>query len=252
MNRKTIFAACLLAIGAYSGLAAQEPEFAVATVRPSQGLVQGSSMAVTLGNLVIRGYDLERCLVWAYDLPSSQIQGPAWLRETRFDIAAKAPDAADEARLRLMMRTLLTERFGMKLHRERKTLPTYELVLAKDGPRLHDSTAKDSSKLVVSTAKAPRFSKDKTGLIAEAVTMRDLGDQLSEPLQRPVVDKTGLTDRYDVRIDTTGYLLNGEGADPLSLIFTAFEHQLGLKLVAGKDEVEFLVIDAINQSPAEN
>jgi uncharacterized protein (TIGR03435 family) len=252
MKRKTIFAASFLALITYSGLSAQEPAFEAATVRPSQGQVDGSSIAVTPGNLVMRGYDLARCLVWAYDLPPSQIQGPPWLRETRFDIVAKAADAADEVQLRLMLRKLFSERFGMKSHRETRTLPAYELVLAKDGPRLHESSAKDVSKLVVSVAKVPRFSQDKTGLIAEGVTMRDIADKLSEPLQRPVVDKTGLSERYDLRIDTTGYILNGEGSDPLSLIFTAFERQLGMKIVAGKDTVEFLVIDAANQIPSAN
>lgn len=132
-------------------------------------------------------------------------------------------------------------------------LPTYEIVLAKDGLQLHDSSEKDHSKLVVSSRKGdPQFSKDKTGLIAAGATIRDIAGKLAEPLQRPVVDKTGLTERYDLRIDTTGYILNGEGADPLSLIFTAFQRQLGLKIVAGKDAVEFLVIDAANQTPADN
>jgi uncharacterized protein (TIGR03435 family) len=152
-----------------------------------------------------------------------------------------------------MLRRLIEERFGMKAHRETRVMPTYEIILAKDGPRLHDSTEKDASKLIVSARTGdPQFSKDKTGLIAEGATIGDIAGKLSEPLERPVVDKTGLTEHYDLRINTTGYLLNGEGADPLSLIFTAFEHQLGLKIVAGKDAVEFLVIDSINQSPVEN
>ena len=126
-------------------------------------------------------------------------------------------------------------------------------MLAKDGPRLHDSNDKDPSKLLVSTRKEdPQFSKDKTGLMAEGATIQDLALRLSEPLQRVVVDKTGLTERYDLRINTTGYVLNEESTDPLSLIFTAFQRQLGLKIVAGKDPVKFLVIDAINQTPSEN
>jgi uncharacterized protein (TIGR03435 family) len=182
-----------------------------------------------------------------------QIEGPDWLRETRFDIIAKSANPVDENQLRLMLRRLLAERFGMKSHSETRVMSTYEIVLAKDGPRLHDSGGKDASKLLVSARKGdPQFSKDKTGLIAEGATIGDIAGKLSGPLQRPVVDKTGLTEHYDLRIDTTGYILNGEGADPLSLIFTAFERQLGLKIVAGKDPVEFLVIDAITQTPSEN
>jgi uncharacterized protein (TIGR03435 family) len=251
MNRKILLAAAT-AIAAYP-VCAQSPAFDVATIRPSQGEVRGSVLGVNPGNLVMRGYDLSRCLQWAYELQPGQIEGPAWLRETRFDIIAKSADPVDEDQLRLMLRRLLTERFGMKSHSETRVIPTYEIVLAKDGPRLHGSDGKDASKLVVSARKGdPQFSKDKTGLIAEGATIGDIAGKLSEPLQRPVVDKTGLTEHYDLRIDTTGYILNGEGADPLSLIFTAFERQLGLKIVAGKDPVEFLIIDTINQTPAEN
>jgi uncharacterized protein (TIGR03435 family) len=257
MNRQILSAAAFLAIAACQGLAAQpaaeNPAFDVATIRPTPAEMRGSALSVSPGNLTMRGYDLSRCLRWAYEMQPVQIEGPDWLREDRFDIVAKAPAAADEARLRLMLRRLLAERFGLKLHRETRILPTYEIVLAKDGPRLHDSSGKDASKLLVSERTGyPNFSKDKTGLIAQGVTIREVAGQLSEPLQRPVVDKTGLTERYDLRIDTTGYLLNGEIADPLSLIFTAFQRQLGLKIVAGKDPVDFLVIDAASRTPTDN
>jgi uncharacterized protein (TIGR03435 family) len=250
MNRKILLFAVSMA--AYP-VFAQSQAFEVATIRPSEGDVRGSVLGVNPGNLVMRGYDLSRCLQWAYEMQSEQIEGPDWIRDTRFDIVAKPADSADEDQLRLMLRRLIEERFGMKAHRETRVIPTYEIILAKDGPRLHDSSEKDVSKLTVSARKGdPQFSKDKTGLVAEGATIGDIAGKLSEPLERPVVDKTGLTEHYDLRINTTGYVLNGEGADPLSLIFTAFERQLGLKIVAGKDSVEFLVIDAINQSPAEN
>jgi uncharacterized protein (TIGR03435 family) len=252
MNRKIFFAVCAIAIAACP-VFAQNQAFEVATIRPSQGDVRGSVLGVNPGNLVMRGYDLSRCLQWAYELQPEQIEGPNWIRDTRFDIMAKAATPVDEDQLRLLLRRLLEERFGMKAHRETRVIPTYEIILAKDGPRLHDSSEKDASKLIVSTREGdPQFSKDKTGLVAEGATIGDIAGKLSEPLERPVVDKTGLTEHYDLRINTTGYILNGEGADPLSLIFTAFERQLGLKIVAGKDPVEFLVIDAINQSPAAN
>lgn len=252
MNRKILLAVTAISIATYP-LVAQSQAFEVATIRPSQGDVRGSVLGVNPGNLTMRGYDLSRCLQWAYEMQPEQIEGPGWIRDIRFDIVAKGDAQADESQMRLMLRRLLEERFGMKAHRETRVIPTYEIVLAKDGPRLHDSSEKDPSKLIVSPRKGdPQFSKDKTGLVAEGATISDIAGKLSEPLERPVVDKTRLTEHYDLRIDTTGYILNGEGADPLSLIFTAFERQLGLKIVAGKDPVEFLVIDSINQNPAEN
>jgi uncharacterized protein (TIGR03435 family) len=252
MNRKIVPAAFVIAI-AVCPVFAESPAFDAATIRSTPEDARGSMLGVNPGNLVMRGYDLSRCLQWAYEVQPVQVEGPDWLKETRFDIMGKTAAPADEAKLRLMLRRLLAERFGLKLHRETRVLPTYEIILAKDGPRLHDSSDKDPSKLLVSGRKGdPQFSKDKTGLIAEGATIGDIAGKLSEPLQRPVVDKTGLTEHYDLRINTTGYILNGEGADPLSLIFTAFERQLGLKIVAGKDPVEFLVIDTVNPAPSEN
>jgi uncharacterized protein (TIGR03435 family) len=162
---------------------------------------------------------------------------PACALNSRFDVNAKAADAADIHWLRLMLRTLLSERFEMKLHHEQKDLAVYFLVLARGGPKFHEPGPKDQSKFLQSTGGGPlRLGGDKTGLIAERAEMFDIAAELSQPLQRPVIDKTGLKDRYDIRIDVAAFMQTaGEGdnhgpIDEMSVIFSAFPSQLGLKL----------------------
>ena len=207
----------------------------------------------------MRSVTLRNCLEWAYDVQSFQISGPSWLGDTRFDMQAKAADPANIGTLRLMLRTLLAERFGMELHHEQKNLAVYFLVVAPNGPKFHDIGPKDHSKFLKSIGDGPNhFSSDKTGLVAEHVRMSEIATELSQPLQRPVVDKTELTGRYDLRIEIAAFQAttpDGDGRvpmDEMSIIFSAFPSQLGLKLETGKDTVDFIVIDSADKTPTEN
>jgi len=77
---------------------------------------------------------------WAYDVTPAQIDSPpSWFGENRFDIVAKAGTAADETQLRLMLRALLADRFGLKLHTESRMVQSYAITVAKGGPKFHES-----------------------------------------------------------------------------------------------------------------
>ena len=199
---------------------------------------------VSPGLLTIHGASLRICIQWAYEIPPFQIQGPDWLKDTGFDIVAKSAGPADEDHLRLMLRTLLGERFGVKTHSEHKELQVYELTLAKGGPKFHEST----------TEGPPLFGGNGARLLAERVTMSDLAEKISEPLGRPVIDATGLKGRYDIHIDATAYLASsGNGSmDITALLFNALQQQLGVKLESRKDSPEILVIDSVEKTPTEN
>ena len=199
---------------------------------------------------------LRSCIEWAYGLKPLQLQGPAWLKDTRFDIVARSEDhTADDDQLRLMLQTLLADRFGMKVHREEKEQPVYSLTLAKGGPKFHPQSAKDGSKFLESVGEgSTRFKEDKAGAIGEHVSMSETADKMSELLDRMVIDRTGMKGRYDFRLDLLPYMAaDGEGkADIMSVLFAGFNDQLGLKLEAGRDKVDLLVIDSINKTPTEN
>jgi uncharacterized protein (TIGR03435 family) len=151
-----------------------------------------------------------------------------------------------------MLQSILTERFGLKYHREKKVLPIYELVVAKDGAKFAPSKYKQGS-----DDKAPNgmgagsMSINNTRLESIAVPMSSLVAMLSGQLQRVVVDKTGLTGDYDFALKWSPSDGAPAGEDAPPEIFTALQEQLGLKLVAGKAEIEVFVVDQITQ-PTEN
>jgi uncharacterized protein (TIGR03435 family) len=239
-------------IVAAASCCAQKPSFEAASVRPSphagtdyDEVNEGQELfRVSPGLLTIHGASPRICIQWAYEIPPFQIQGPDWLKDVGFDIVARAAGPADEDHLRLMLRTLLAERFGLKTHSEHKEVQVYELTLAKGGPKFHEST----------TEGPPLFSGNNGRLVAERVTMSDLSEKISEPLGRPVIDATGLKGRYDIHIDATAYMgSSGNGSmDVTALLFNALQQQPGVKLESRKDTPEILVIDSVERTPTEN
>lgn len=231
---------------------AQPPAFDAASIRPSTHARNDINetndgiefFRVTPGLLTIEGASLRVCIEWAYEIPPFQIQGPDWLKDVGFDIVAKSAGPADEDHLRLMLRNLLAQRFGLKAHTEQKEMQVYELTLAKGGPKFHEST----------TEGPPLFSGNNGRLVAERVTMTDLAEKISEPLGRPVIDATGLKGRYDIHIDATAYMTSpgSQSMDVTALLFNALQQQLGVKLESRKDSPEILVIDSVEKTPTEN
>lgn len=258
---RTLLVLCLLALPALAQPAAPPPSFDVASVKPGDPN-QGGHMHAEPGLLRFENVTLRAAIQFAYGIAPYQLSAPGWIDDAPFTINAKAADpAADDDKLRLMLQSLLADRFAMKVHHEQKLLPVFELALAKNGPKIHEAGTPNGSKFVESTSQGDsKFSEDKAGLIAQRATMGELASKLSNPLRKPVVDKTGLTARYDLRIDITPYLTptTGDGdnapriADPVSFVVTAFQDQLGLKLEAGKQVVDLLVVDAINRTASEN
>ena len=116
----------------------------------------------------MRSVTLRDCLQWAYEAEPAQISGPPWIADSRFDIIAKAAGPADIRQLRLMLPTLLTERFRIKLRHEQKDLPVCFMVLAPGGPKFHEPGPKDQSKSLQSAGDGPALEpgKDVVDLIA--------------------------------------------------------------------------------------
>ena len=225
------------------------PVFEVASVRAST-MARNNDVHVDTapGTLTIRGASLQFFIGWAYDTPQFQISGPPWLRDVGFDIVAKAGTPANDDQMRVMMRALLAERLGVKVHSEKKEMQVYELTLAKSGTKFKESA----------TEGPPEFTNAGKGmLVANRVSMGDFATKISEPLGKPVIDATGLKGRYDIRIDVSAYMAeagaaNGEQLDVMSILFTALQAQLGVKLESKKQTPEILIVDAAQKTPTEN
>jgi uncharacterized protein (TIGR03435 family) len=179
---------------------------------------------------------------WAYNMPEKQIlDGPAWLASTRFDFQAKADTdqikgltpAQDRDLKGRMVQALLADRFQLKLHRETRTLPAYDLILAKGG-----------SKLQLTKSNGRNFGVGRTHFNGEGLTMTLIAEELSLITGRVVVDKTNLADRYDLKLEWAADDAPATDNSGPSL-FTAIQEQLGLKLESAKEAAPVLIIDHV-------
>ncbi len=201
-------------------------------------------------------------------LVDRMVSMPDWMMSERYDINARISDADAEAwkdpvrqkeMLRAMLQTLLAERCKLVVHREMKDKPIYALVVGKNGPKLKAAEIAEPDAIHAKYPNASTipgnggmFGEGKDGgLDLYGVTIGTLALALNAPGERPVVDKTGLTGRYDIHLPRMqGPTSVDTGADDIPTIFTVVE-QLGLKLETQKDQLEILVIDHIER-PSEN
>ncbi|MGP8260781.1 MAG: TIGR03435 family protein [Acidobacteriaceae bacterium] len=195
----------------------------------------------------------------------SIVGGPDWIDTTGYDIDAKVTPAVDapppklnRAERRQMIQSMLADRFKLVVHNETKDAPIYELDLAKGGSKLpiatpNDTFAKGINGLdgnPVSSGYPVMLSRGR--LFGQSVTIASLIDYLKQELKRPVVDKTGLTGKYDLSLQWTPD--NTLPDSPLAggpSIFTAVQEQLGLKLTSTHGPVKTLVIDHV-EPPSPN
>lgn len=187
------------------------------------------------------GFPLKNMMIKAFGVPSYQIIGPGWLDDTIYEIQANLPSGTTNEQLELMLQNLLRERLGMTFHREKKEFTTYDLVTAKDGPRLTPS--KGAGMLRVS----PR--PDGFEFIGDGVPVKAIAIALErQSLHAPVIDKTGITGTFSFKI---GFDTGGSTASPYASLPAALS-DIGLKLEKSKTTLDTIVIDTINKVPAEN
>jgi uncharacterized protein (TIGR03435 family) len=211
----------------------------------------------------------------AYRVGGFQLSAPAWLDAKTFELDAKLPRGATRAQLGEMLQGLLTERFHLAFHRERRVMSGYSLIVAKNGPKLTEAaerTSNDSADDFDPLPPAPPNELETDGegypvvppregswLVALrsgrarthqlSASMQDLAALLSKQLSRPVTDATGLKGRYEFTLSwmAGGPAQDGPTADFGPDLLAAVQQQLGLKLEASKGPVEVLVIDHLER-----
>jgi uncharacterized protein (TIGR03435 family) len=296
--------------------AAAKLEFEVASIKPSalpgRAAVirlgpQGGAGGGDPGRITYTFSTIPDLMMEAYSVKRNQISGgPNWLDSERFDIVAKVPPRATKEQVKVMLQNLLAERFKLTLHRDTKELPIYVLEVGPKGPKLKESTVNDTQ-----AAEPPRPLPPRPGIggmklgadgcpetppaaasraanfmmmtpngecmISNGQTMDGLAAQLSNRLDRPVIDRTGLKGKYVLRLrydpssmpgGRGGPVMMKEGPNPTQAggdpanriapdgdpphIFNALQEQLGLKLEARKGPLDLLVIDHVERTPTEN
>lgn len=138
-----------------------------------------------------------------------------------------------------LLQQLLEQRFHLTIHRESKTVSGYELIIAKGGAKLQPVKEAGNSHAQILP----------NGLQAWGASMDTLASMLRSPTKRPVVNKTGISGNYDIKLD---YAPINDPNSTLPDLFTALQEQLGLKLTAQKVPIEMLVIDHVDRTPTEN
>jgi bla regulator protein blaR1 len=256
--------------------------FESASIKPhkSSGAVEMSRVSFTPYGFTATNVTLQTLIRDVYRVQESQIAGPAdLLNSDRYDIEARMEKSvADELRKldpyqslperQRMLQSLLADRFKLTIHRESKELPVYALAIAESGPKLQEAQHGDT---YANGIKGPdgrpggpgniRIGRDT--LTGQALSMADFVRALSDQLGRPVLDKTGLTGRYDLNLQwtpddsqlpmfkATGTPSASQSAASGSSLFTTMQDQLGLKLESQDSPVEILVIDHV-EKPSEN
>jgi uncharacterized protein (TIGR03435 family) len=227
----------------------QGPQFDVASVKrvqdgPNPGDIP-RNLDTAPGHLAMRNVPLRHALIWAYDIKDYQVSCPDWIKiDERYDIIAKAANPVPESQVRLMLQSLLTDRFQLKMHRESKETAVYVLVPGKGAPKLKEA-AEDSSSTISPTPAGVSFHKQPVSRFTFMLTRR---------MDRPVLDHTGLPSLYDFTIDLSGLGFNGRPAEDTSApsVFTTVQRDLNLKLESRKEPIDILVIDSANRIPTEN
>ncbi|HET9385471.1 MAG TPA: TIGR03435 family protein [Gemmatimonadales bacterium] len=222
-------------------------------------------LTATPGGVTMRRRTVVQMIHWAYNVPERDIVGgPTWARTRRFDVVARTNGApATDTQLRMMMRSLLAERFSLDATFERGVRPVYALTLSREdgklGSAMRPSTAA-CDRLPAEGAPLPGVEIQRTiesrycgvaiasgdGMVSFVSGMRatagDIARGLSGYLDRPVVDRTGLTAEFDFILMVTPPGASSAGPATGWEIFTAIREQLGLKLEADRGETEVLVI----------
>jgi len=239
----------LVAIQAF-GQPAPPPAFEVASIKPSKAEPGSSGITSDKGRISARNVTLRRCIRGAYNVPETQVLGgPKWIDDERYDIDAKAASPAGDNDLMIMLQSLLAERFNLVFHREKRPMSGYALVVGKGGLKIQHS-ARD----------APSFTHARRGGIdAQASTMANLAQKLTDALHLPVADFTGAEGEFDFKLQWTpedasarppsgGNKTGSAAADAGPSIFAALQEQLGLKLESRKVPTEVLVIDRADKA----
>ena len=212
------------------------------------------------GRIDYSNVTLKMVLAQAYGVRGDQIQAPDWLNTERFDITAKLNPKATKEEFSLMLQNLLASRFKMAIHHAPKEYSVYALVIAKSGHKLKESVHDRVGDLPpgssrTNTQPGPAIHLEAGHLEAKRVSIHDLLEAtLAGRMDRPVVDLTGLTGVFDVRLDWQPVEAQQDGAvsDNLAGIVSAFERQLGLTLQGRKIAMDTVVIDHAERIPVGN
>lgn len=253
-----------------------QPHFEAASIKPSlepalestmPGLMEMMPLLATStayrpvpmpdpGRVSIKRISLLALISMAYRVPMTQVRGPKWVAEEVFGVEAKVPAGTGKDQVRLMLQSLVEERFGLVLHHEITESPGYALLVGKDGAKLTPGAPVDTppplperrANLIATLNKMTSATAPQTGGIShyefKGISTEQLAAILSPLAQAPVVDRTGLEGTYDVVLEMPKEQSHDSILEAVS--------KLGLKLAAKRVPTDTIVIDKLSRTPLPN
>lgn len=227
-----------------------DPAFEVAAIKPADPNDRNQGFHLNGHRISIENVTMTSLICFAYSIQKSQIvDAPRWFDEQPWDIDG-VPDtegAPDWHQYRRMLQKLLSARFSLQMHHDKRELLVYTLTIAKGGPKLEKSKSdpdalSDQSGHGIGSQQYMKFTNDSMTDFAQ--TLQLMGD-------RPVIDQTNLSGRYDFTLLWTPDQMRAAEPDAAPGLFTAVREQLGLKLEAARIPADVFVIDSATR-PTQN
>ena len=249
MTTRNTLVVCLCA-----GIAWGQETFEAASIKPHPGIITHSSDPSATGSRVTAVASTIMDIVYtAYHVRPDQVVGlPGWAASEHYDLEATAGHGITVEQMRAMLQTLLAQRFQLQVHRETREIPMYSLALGKNGPKFKESEVDETPK--------GSIMGDGVGMhmVVAKGTMAQLASRLSSNgAGRPVMDKTGLSGRYDFDLEWApdnsqfgGEVPPAPSEAAAAPLFVAIQEQLGLKLEATRGPVPALIIDKAERPSA--
>lgn len=256
---------------------AAAPAFEVASIKPSgPHSIRGSDGGPGSSDPGLYRYGLATLLdliATAYNVEYFQVSSAVPLDRQNFDLSARVPEGTTKPQFRVMLQNFLAERFHLEVRIQSREFPAYELVIAKTGPKLREAVPGAPAARSPAGDGWPYLAPDRPGLAvtftsvsggsalvrlrAQQEPLVELASSLRPEEDLPVVDKTGLTGKYDFTLEYTMGLpaATPDGIAEPSLapdLSNALQKQLGLQLVRKKVPFDMLIIDAVDPLPSEN
>jgi uncharacterized protein (TIGR03435 family) len=261
--KRTLTLAAILGFAVHQGHCqelAHGPAFEIASITPCKpgtpeppgehmGMVQFTYPG---GRFNATATSLKYLIEWAYGiLPAQHSDGPPWMGNDRYDIAAKAGGEATDEQMKRMVQTMLADRFKLKFHRENREVPVVIISQGKTAPKLFPPKEGETHSIRI----MPQMGQDQKiasfHVVATRFTLAQLNDVFSRHLERVIVDQTGLQGDFDFTLDMTPDEDRPNPLDP-AIVLAAMRDQLGLTVKSQKAPVDFLVIDRAEKVVAGN
>jgi len=224
------------------------PSIEVAVIKPHDPNSYHNNFSFRGDRFSLDDQTVSRLIAFGWAINQNQIvDAPNWIRDEHYDIDGKTSATADPTipEQQQMIRKILADRFGLRFHREKRELAVYALVVAKGGPRLVPAAQPNAQPGQHNEGHGMQTTRSFTSAAMSdfVLTMQFFPD-------RPIVDQTGLTGRYDIKLTYTYGDASNSDPDAPPPLFTALQEQLGLKIKPTKSATDVLVVDHVERPSA--